>query len=164
MTIGQTAKELLRQRLVNGYGLSYDEILETIRSRHTGARTTVASLRWYETKMRQAGEEVPRRISSRIRRQILQNIPQPQVLRIPQELTDRKFGIEIEAYNIPKTTLATALNEAGINCVIEGYNHSRRNHWKIVSDATLNRLVNPFELVSPPLSGQDGIRQLRIVC
>lgn len=75
----------------------------------------------------------------------------------------RKFGIEIEAYNCEAETLAHALTVAGIECHEETYNHNNRPHWKIVSDASI-RGVHPFELVSPPLKGDEGIRQVETVC
>jgi len=38
-----------------------------------------------------------------------------------------------------------------------------RSHWKIVSDGSLSG-SNTFELVSPKLQGEAGIRQLKTVC
>lgn len=75
----------------------------------------------------------------------------------------RKFGVEFEAYNVPKTVLREALNTAGIRCDIEGYNHTTKRHWKIVSDASLTG-NNTFELVSPILRGETGINELKTVC
>ena len=37
---------------------------------------------------------------------------------------NRKFGIEIEAYNCSRERLARELREAGIEVVVEGYNHT----------------------------------------
>ena len=76
---------------------------------------------------------------------------------------NRKFGIEIEAYNVDKTALARALNAAGILCAVEGYNHQTRGHWKIVSDGSLQG-YNTFELVSPILEGNNGLIQVEVVC
>lgn len=76
---------------------------------------------------------------------------------------NRKFGVEIEAYNIEISTLVAKLNEAGITTRNENYNHSTRNHWKIVTDGSLQG-NNTFEIVSPILEGEDGINQLKIVC
>ena len=36
---------------------------------------------------------------------------------------NRKFGIEIEAYNCSRERLARELREAGIEVMVEGYNH-----------------------------------------
>jgi hypothetical protein len=37
---------------------------------------------------------------------------------------NRKFGIEIEAYNCSRERLARELREAGIEVTVEGYNHT----------------------------------------
>lgn len=85
------------------------------------------------------------------------------------KITDRKFGIEIEAGNVPTHELESALNrafaEAGLDqsAVEEGYNHITRSHWKITSDASVN-LRDAFEVVSPILQGQNGLDQLEVVC
>jgi hypothetical protein len=74
-----------------------------------------------------------------------------------------KFGVEIEAHGVGINKLIRALNDAGIVCVGESYNHETRNHWKIVSDASVSGEM-PFELVSPPLVGEAGLAQLKIAC
>tara|TARA_B100000519_G_scaffold200112_1_gene212617 strand:+ start:6188 stop:7228 length:1041 start_codon:yes stop_codon:yes gene_type:complete len=79
-------------------------------------------------------------------------------------ITDRAFGIEIEfASGATHMELARKLCEAGVPARTERYNHTTRNHWKIVSDASL-RGRNPGELVSPILRGQEGLEALRKVC
>lgn len=75
----------------------------------------------------------------------------------------RRFGIEIEAYNCTRERLASELREAGINVAVEGYNHNTRNHWKLVTDGSLSG-NNTFELVSPILEGESGLRELEKVC
>ena len=75
----------------------------------------------------------------------------------------RKFGVEIEAYNCTTTKLKNALKEEGINVEFEGYNHATRPHWKIVSDSSLSG-DNTFELVSPILEGESGLKELKKVC
>ena len=92
-----------------------------------------------------------------------QGLLQNMVSRALNTTFNRKFGIEIEAYNITYTTLKNALTAAGINCQSEGYNHATRGYWKIVSDASLQG-NNTFELVSPPLQGEAGIEELKTVC
>ena len=74
-----------------------------------------------------------------------------------------KFGVEIETGGPNKFDVAERLRENGINCIVEGYNHNRTNHWKIVSDASVH-VLNPFELVSPILEGQAGLDELKTVC
>ncbi|OIN55626.1 amidoligase family protein [Arsenicibacter rosenii] len=76
---------------------------------------------------------------------------------------NRKFGVEIEAHNISREALAEALRQAGITVAVEGYNHTTRRHWKLVTDGSLSG-NNTFELVSPILEGQAGIDELQIVC
>jgi hypothetical protein len=72
--------------------------------------------------------------------------------------TNRKFGIEIE-FKSNRQAVADYMNAHGVSCVIEGYNHTTKSHWKIVTDASAE-----FELVSPPIHGTDGLRQLKIAC
>lgn len=75
----------------------------------------------------------------------------------------RRFGVEIEAYNCPMGTLAEALREEGIQVTVEHYNHTTRNHWKLVTDSSLTG-GQTFELVSPVLEGQRGLQELKKVC
>ena len=75
----------------------------------------------------------------------------------------RKFGIEIEAYNCTREKLASELRSAGIDVAVEGYNHTTRNHWKLVTDSSLTG-NNTFELVSPVLEGEAGLKELEKVC
>ena len=75
---------------------------------------------------------------------------------------NRNFGIEIEAYNVDMIELKRKLNEAGIRTEAEGYNHTTRDYWKVVSDGSLTG-SKTFELVSPILNGQDGLNQLQTV-
>jgi hypothetical protein len=79
------------------------------------------------------------------------------------DLFNHKFGIEIEAFNVGMSQLATALRAAGINVEVENYNHTNRNHWKIVTDGSIQG-ERAFELVSPVLKGEAGIAQVKKVC
>lgn len=74
-----------------------------------------------------------------------------------------KFGVEIEAYNCTQEKLRQELREAGIRVAVESYNHDTRSHWKLVNDSSL-RGSNSFELVSPILVGEDGLKELEMVC
>ncbi|OZI08222.1 amidoligase enzyme [Siphonobacter sp. BAB-5385] len=76
---------------------------------------------------------------------------------------NRKFGIEIEAHGVNPVQLAAALRNAGIECRTEGYNHTTRNHWKTVSDGSVQG-TDTFELVSPILEGLEGLEQVKTVC
>lgn len=74
-----------------------------------------------------------------------------------------KFGVEIEAYNCSMSQLARELREAGICVTVEDYNHTTRDHWKLVTDGSLQG-NDTFELVSPILVGEDGLKELEKVC
>jgi len=85
----------------------------------------------------------------------------------------RKWGVEIELISpVSSYELSRLINEAGVSCEVESYNHARRGHWKITTDASVHanraqmrrRNSNEMELVSPPLKGEEGFRQLKIVC
>ncbi|QHL87431.1 amidoligase enzyme [Nibribacter ruber] len=76
---------------------------------------------------------------------------------------NRTFGVEIEAYGVSMTRLKAELAAAGISIEIEGYNHTTRNHWKLVTDASVSG-QEAFELVSPVLQGEAGIEELKKVC
>lgn len=82
--------------------------------------------------------------------------------RILNPLTE-KFGIEIEAFNVPKADLCASIKNAGVNCEIEAYNHRTRPAWKIVTDGSI-RGTEAFEVVSPILVGDAGLLQLKKVC
>lgn len=75
----------------------------------------------------------------------------------------RRFGVEIEAYNCTREKLIRELREAGIQVSFEGYTHCTTEHWKLVTDASLNG-NNTFELVSPILAGEAGLMELETVC
>lgn len=59
-SIGEYARDLLRRQYA-GVPYSYDYILGRIKDRYPKAKTTVASLRWYENDMRSSDLYVPRK-------------------------------------------------------------------------------------------------------
>ncbi|RPH72690.1 MAG: hypothetical protein EHM78_01965 [Myxococcaceae bacterium] len=76
------------------------------------------------------------------------------------------FGVELEFVRPAGMTLATCarkVTEAGVECHEEGYNHSLRRHWKIVTDQSVG-YDRGAEAVSPPLQGEAGFQQVRTVC
>jgi hypothetical protein len=74
-------------------------------------------------------------------------------------ITNRTFGVEIEfCTGKSSMAIARALTAAGIECVAEGYNHTTRSHWKIVTDGSVSR---GYELVSPILTGEAGIAEVK---
>lgn len=79
---------------------------------------------------------------------------------------NRKFGIEIECM-LPRTqsmtTVANAINAAGVPCFNAGYSHSRSSQWKVVSDGSLSG-GNGMEIVSPPMQGEASLQAIATVC
>jgi hypothetical protein len=84
-------------------------------------------------------------------------------VQLPPSNGSRRFGVEIE-FRRPRSgdycyasQIVDALQAAGLTVREEGYNHDLRpDSWKLTTDAS-----SDLELVSPPLSGQDGMRQVR---
>jgi hypothetical protein len=74
----------------------------------------------------------------------------------------RTFGIEIEAIGLSPQRAARVISDAGIPCTFEGYTHRLMTTWKVVTDASLSG-SNNFEAVSPILTGQDGLEQIKTV-
>lgn len=70
---------------------------------------------------------------------------------------ERTFGVELEIVGITRSQAIVALQSVGINVQDEGYNHTTRSHWKIVSDSSVQ---GGFELVSPILHGESGLTAL----
>jgi hypothetical protein len=83
------------------------------------------------------------------------------------------FGVEIEMLLPGQTSfinrvasgVARDLCEAGVTCSFEGYNHHRRDYWKIVTDGSLSSPTGyvGLEVVSPPLNDA-GVPQIDTVC
>tara|TARA_B110000503_G_scaffold132797_1_gene209257 strand:- start:5807 stop:6916 length:1110 start_codon:yes stop_codon:yes gene_type:complete len=79
------------------------------------------------------------------------------------QLNTFTFGIEIECIGLNQTSAARALHAAGIACEDNGYNHSTRPTWKVVYDGSLSSRTGSCEVVSPILSGTDGLTEVRTV-
>lgn len=80
---------------------------------------------------------------------------------------DAKFGVEIECY-MPEGGRQVALAAAvghRINkqVLVQNYNHDTITTWKIVTDGSLNDYSRGIEIVSPPLSGEDGLTEVQNV-
>lgn len=81
-----------------------------------------------------------------------------------------KFGVEIEFFGVRREVVEQALIRAGVNASAEEYNHNTRNYWKLVTDASVNsagcynRNDRGNEIVSPILYGEEGLRELELVC
>lgn len=86
------------------------------------------------------------------------------IVPLPFEFTfQRTFGIELEIFGATRQMLISKLRAEGINVQDEAYNHTTRNHWKIVTDGSI-RGEHGNEIVSPVLRGMDGIEQIKKVC
>ena len=80
-------------------------------------------------------------------------------------MLNQTFGVELECYpprGLTMDAVARLLTEAGVVTHAEGYNHFTRATWKIVTDGSLSS--RGMEIVSPVLTGAEGIRQMRVVC
>lgn len=73
---------------------------------------------------------------------------------------DRTFGIEIELFNVSRERLVREMQAAGFPCQDAGYNHSRTEGWKVVTDSSISSEAGTpgCELVSPVLKGEEGLR------
>jgi len=71
----------------------------------------------------------------------------------------RKFGLELEFVGSTPRRVADAIADAGVECFYEGYHHTTRSYWKIVTDSSLDSRYSG-EIVSPPMQGKDGFEQL----
>ncbi|MFL0106058.1 amidoligase family protein [Tenacibaculum maritimum] len=76
---------------------------------------------------------------------------------------NRNFGVEVEFFGSTKTVLTRNLNNCGVNYEFESYNHTARNHWKFTTDSSIIG-GNGREMVSPVLSGNEGLKSLRNSC
>lgn len=75
----------------------------------------------------------------------------------------RTFGIELEVYGATRDRILAEMRRLGIQVEGESYNHNTRGHWKIVSDSSISG-ANGNEIVSPVLTGVDGMEQVKKVC
>ncbi|MGB3452934.1 MAG: amidoligase family protein [Moheibacter sp.] len=86
------------------------------------------------------------------------------IVNLPFEFNfNRTFGIELETYDANIDRLIIECRNMGIQIAEEGYNHTTRNHWKIVTDSSISGR-NGREIVSPVLKGTDGLEQIKKVC
>lgn len=75
---------------------------------------------------------------------------------------DRRFGIELEAYNLDRYELAAQLRQEGINAHTGGYSEYQADAWTVATDASIIGR-NAFELKSPILRGSAGLHEIRTV-
>ena len=87
-----------------------------------------------------------------------------EITALPFEFSfSRTFGIELEVYGVSRDRILTEMRRLGIQVESESYNHNTRGYWKIVSDSSING-GNGNEVVSPVLSGVEGMEQVKKVC
>jgi hypothetical protein len=81
----------------------------------------------------------------------------------PTNMSPRKFGVEIEFKTpLSQQEISDLLNNAGLSAVTTyGSNKTTSSSWKVATDGSLTQ---GFEIVSPVLCGEDGIRQIHKVC
>jgi len=70
----------------------------------------------------------------------------------------RTWGLEIE-FKGNKSAVIRELRNRGIEVADAGYTHRVMNTWKLVSDSSCE-----WELVSPPMAGEEGFTQLKKAC
>lgn len=77
---------------------------------------------------------------------------------------ERKFGVELEVLgsSIVKELFNRLAIDEGLDVRRPGYTHMRTAYWKIVPDGSLGE--EGFEVVSPPLQGMAGLREVEKVC
>jgi len=70
----------------------------------------------------------------------------------------RNFGLELEFFNVTRARAAEALRAPGVQ-FWDAHYQSSGTGWKIYDDGSINGR-NSIELVSPILSGRDGLREV----
>ena len=89
------------------------------------------------------------------------------MVKLNKTVSERTFGIEIE-FNaaVNMRIVAITLQNHGIECVAESYNHTTRSSWKLVPDSSVHSNFRRYnmELVSPVLKGAEGLAEIRKVC
>jgi hypothetical protein len=78
-------------------------------------------------------------------------------------MNNRKFGIELECFNVAIHDVVAALRNAGINAHSASYSGREYSVWQIKTDGSIQG-VDGFEVVSPILVGEDGITEAKKVC
>lgn len=73
----------------------------------------------------------------------------------------RKFGVEIEGYGIPQDSIMIVLGNVGVKARRDWDLNNGDPAWVIKDDASLRS--GGWEVVSPPLSGEEGIAEVELV-
>lgn len=77
-------------------------------------------------------------------------------------IQSRTIGIEIETVGASASRIQREMIARGIPTQYESYNHQTRDYWKLVPDSSIGR--SGVEVVSPILTGIEGLEQIRTVC
>jgi len=104
--------------------------------------------------------------------------PPPNVLSFKRMPSGLRFGVELEIVLVDgqrdgfslvtiAKDLTALLRDNGVRVVFAGYSHETMDCWKIVTDASISS-EHPshdlcFELVSPVLCGEEGLKEMRAV-
>lgn len=88
------------------------------------------------------------------------------------DINSRTFGVEIEFFGVTREKVSQILNGRGLENYIQSYNHEdSRTAWKLTTDGSVTGdgcsngyISSGNEIVSPILKGEDGFRQLAVVC
>ena len=73
------------------------------------------------------------------------------------------FGIELEVVELTERGAAVAMRDGGYQCNEAGYDHSVMPTWKVVRDSSVQGYAGSCEVVSPVLTGNDGLTEIRTV-
>ena len=131
-------------------GLPYSTIAQRLGYANPGA--AAGAVRAAQQRTGNAAVSMARRTTSPMATAAMGQVP-----------SNRTFGAECEFFGITPQVAVQALAAAGITAVFEGYTHAVTRHWKIVTDASVNRTgtgTGGLELVSPVLRGANGLAEL----
>lgn len=79
-------------------------------------------------------------------------------------MSNLTYGIELECVGLDIRRAATTVSAGGYACTAEGYTHQTMARWKAVTDGSLSsRRGGTAEVVSPVLTGNDGLTEIRTV-
>jgi hypothetical protein len=89
-------------------------------------------------------------------------------LKTSRSIANRFFGIELEGFHhsgrfTDQVTIQNELSTSGADVRAAGYTHLTTPYWKIVTDGSVDGAEGGFELVSPKLIGEDGLKQVAAV-
>jgi hypothetical protein len=90
--------------------------------------------------------------------------PRPEVVPFTGSYLSQTFGVEFEVImpdDVTHARLAELLTAAGVETRSEFYGHATRSYWKVVTDGSLGDYSRGAEVVSPILTGEEGLEQVR---